>query len=396
MAATAYPHMIFATGADVITKELLHEVLTEAYPKGTVSDAPLKSVLQIDGYTFNFWFDDEAEGLAQRYAGYLPEGARRRRLIACTTMIDFHGAPDPEESHRQDAERIVNELAELDGVWVFSEETKRFVALDYGEPPLPAEPLPTAQAPGADAAEPQPSRPPLAQPGQPQPGEPQPGEPQPSEPQPSEPQPGEPQPTETKPGPELAPTLDATEQATHETLGHGPGPVIHQDVRFNEAVAPDTPATAPHADDAVPTVPEAADDVAAPSPQVADHPIEPTVESGWSSPGSAASADRVVPLPAAAGDPRHDIPQPGQAAAEQEASQHPDPPAVISPSQPAAHEQPAAYQQPGIPIPPGHDPTTRAAVPGSLRPGGPDDESVDPGAEAKTGFFKRVFKRKDP
>lgn len=146
MAATAYPHMIFATGPDVITKELLHEVLAEAYPHGTVTDAPLKSVLTLDDYAFSFWFDDEAEGLAQRYAGYLPEGARRRRLVACTTMIDFCGGPDPDQAHRTDAERIATELAELDGVWVFSEESKRFVGLDYGEPPLAVSSAPATPA----------------------------------------------------------------------------------------------------------------------------------------------------------------------------------------------------------------------------------------------------------
>lgn len=168
MVATAYPHMIFATGPDVITKELLHEVLSEAYPKGLVSDAPLKSVLQIEGYTFNFWFDDEADGLAERYAGYLPEGARRRRLIACTTMIDFHGVPDPDGSHRRDAERIVNELAELEGVWVFSEETKRFVAFDYGEPPLMVSSAPAMPVDGVPAvvpvAEPEPAEQPIEPP----------------------------------------------------------------------------------------------------------------------------------------------------------------------------------------------------------------------------------------
>lgn len=146
MAAAAYPHIIFATGPDVITKELLHEVLAEAYPQGTVTDAPLSSVLALGDYTFTFWFDDEADGLAQRYAGYLPEGARRRRLNACTTMIDFSGDADPGQAHRQDAERIVTNLAELDGVWVFSEESKRFVAFDYGPPP--------AEAPGLTPAEP--------------------------------------------------------------------------------------------------------------------------------------------------------------------------------------------------------------------------------------------------
>ncbi len=152
MAATAYPHIIFATGPDVITKELLHEVLAEAYPHGTVSDAPLKSVLQLGEYAFTFWFDDEADGLAQRYAGYLPEGARRRRLVTCTTMIDFSGGADPEQAHRDDAERIVAELAELDGVWVFSEASKRFVAFDYGPPPVPVQTMPEPADPSVQVA----------------------------------------------------------------------------------------------------------------------------------------------------------------------------------------------------------------------------------------------------
>lgn len=132
MAPSSYPHMIFAADPEALSKTSLSGHLTEWYgDRAGVEDAPLKVVATIDGYAVTFWFDDDADGLAERYADYLPETARRRRFTACTTMIDASGAPD--EEHAGLVHDLMTRIAGLDKVWVFSEERKQFVGLDYGE-----------------------------------------------------------------------------------------------------------------------------------------------------------------------------------------------------------------------------------------------------------------------
>lgn len=132
MAGNGYPHMVFVQPDAGLDKETLAEFLSGLFPDGRVSDKPLRVDLELGGYLFSFWLE-EAEGVADRYAVYLPEGARRRWLSRCESMIDLHGQPDPERIHEATAGRIVAALQEQEGIEVFSEESRRFVGMDYGD-----------------------------------------------------------------------------------------------------------------------------------------------------------------------------------------------------------------------------------------------------------------------
>ncbi|MEP7161746.1 MAG: hypothetical protein ABI746_11690, partial [Dermatophilaceae bacterium] len=137
MARNSYPHMVFVQPDAGLDKESLTEALSALFPDGAVVARPLRLDLDVDGYVFSFWFE-EAEGVAEMYATYLPEGARRRWLSRCEAMIDFHGAPDPHGERAGDAVRIASAMYDCDGVEVFSEDTKRFLGMDYGEASAPA------------------------------------------------------------------------------------------------------------------------------------------------------------------------------------------------------------------------------------------------------------------
>ncbi|MBW3084688.1 hypothetical protein KEM60_00877 [Austwickia sp. TVS 96-490-7B] len=132
MAANGYPHMVFVQPEAQLDKESLSSLLSSLFPEATVADKPLRLDLTIQDYTFHLWFE-EAEEVAERYADFLPEGARRRWLSRCTTMIDVHGEADPQERHREAAEQVVAALVQRDGVEVFSEVTRRFIGMDYGD-----------------------------------------------------------------------------------------------------------------------------------------------------------------------------------------------------------------------------------------------------------------------
>lgn len=157
MASNGYPHMVFVEPDAGLDKESLAVFLEGLFPDADVTDKPLRVDLELGGYVFSFWLE-EAEGVADRYATYLPEGARRRWLSRCESMIDLHGQPDPERRHAASAQRIVAALQEQDGIEVFSEETRRFVGMDYADrtstapaaPTVPAQPAP-APLPGSDS-----------------------------------------------------------------------------------------------------------------------------------------------------------------------------------------------------------------------------------------------------
>lgn len=159
MATNGYPHMVFVQPDAGLDKETLAVFLEGLFPDADVADKPLRVDMSLGGYVFSFWLE-EAEGVADRYAVYLPEGARRRWLSRCESMIDLHGQPDPDGVHAAKAQRIVTALQAQEGIEVFSEETRRFLGMDYGdspaEAPAPApvevpQPAPPAVAYPADA-----------------------------------------------------------------------------------------------------------------------------------------------------------------------------------------------------------------------------------------------------
>ena len=134
MAGNSYPHIIFAKDAQVLPQQSLAEVLTGMFPGAEVEQGEIKAVLRLPDYAYTFWYDDDADGLGDRYADYAAP-LRRKRVTRCTTMIDASGEADPEGAHAEDVARIMGALAQRDGVYVFSEETKRFLAMDYEDDP---------------------------------------------------------------------------------------------------------------------------------------------------------------------------------------------------------------------------------------------------------------------
>ncbi|WP_168583352.1 hypothetical protein [Gephyromycinifex aptenodytis] len=163
MAGNAYPHIVFAKDETFLPRTELETLLQELFaddpmPPQTSQDAlsvVLRRQLQDAApYTFTFWYDDEAEGLGERYADYAAP-IRRRRVTRCTTMIDFSGDTDESGSQAQAASLIVTTLAQREGVYVFSELDKRFVGMDY-EDDLTAAPA-TSAPPVESVAAPEPA-----------------------------------------------------------------------------------------------------------------------------------------------------------------------------------------------------------------------------------------------
>ena len=132
MAGNSYPHIIFAKDAQVLPQQALAEVLTGLFPEAEVEQGEIKAVLRLPDYAYTFWYDDDADGLGDRYADYAAP-LRRKRVTRCTTMIDASGDADPEGAHAEHVARIMGELAQREGVYVFSEETKRFLGMDYDD-----------------------------------------------------------------------------------------------------------------------------------------------------------------------------------------------------------------------------------------------------------------------
>lgn len=220
MAGNAYPHIVFAKDASVLPREELESVLLELFagedPAPTVSHDPLSLVLRRggeQGHSFTFWYDDDADGLGERYADYAAP-LRRRRVARCTTMIDASGDADPGAAQADAARRIMTALAEHDGVYVFSELDKRFVGMDYGDEIAPAGvdvgatsvPAPEVPAPGP-APDLAPAPTPLPEPG---PVEPTPLEPMPAEATPLGPPAEAPVRTTPEPAPEPGPAPETT------------------------------------------------------------------------------------------------------------------------------------------------------------------------------------------
>lgn len=133
MAGNAYPHIVFAKTADVLPQQALADLLVGLFPDAQVEQGEIKATLTLaDDYTATFWYDDDADGLGERYADYA-NPLRRKRVSRCTTMIDASGDADPTGVHARDLARVMAALADREGVYVFSEETKRFVGMDYDD-----------------------------------------------------------------------------------------------------------------------------------------------------------------------------------------------------------------------------------------------------------------------
>ncbi|MDO5711460.1 MAG: hypothetical protein Q4P32_06955, partial [Micrococcales bacterium] len=166
MPANAYPHLVFATDATTLPRTELESLVTELFadrdPAPTIEQGPLQAIVRLGDYALTFWYDDDSEGLPQRYADYAPT-LKRRRISKCTTMIDFSGDADPDGVHADDARRITDALGARSGVYVFSEAAKSFVGMDAAdafaqalEPTTgPAEPVEAAPT-QVEPAEPQP------------------------------------------------------------------------------------------------------------------------------------------------------------------------------------------------------------------------------------------------
>ena len=137
MPANAYPHLVFATDAQTLPRTELEAVVAEVFagrePAPTVEEGVLQATVRLGDYAFTFWYDDESEGLGERYASYAPT-IRRRRISRCSTMIDASGDADPDGTHAADAEALMRALAARRGVYVFSEEAKAFVGMDEADP----------------------------------------------------------------------------------------------------------------------------------------------------------------------------------------------------------------------------------------------------------------------
>ena len=137
MPANAYPHLVFATDAQTLPRTELEAVVAEVFagrePAPIVEEGALQAVVRLGDYAFTFWYDDESEGLGERYASYAPT-IRRRRISRCSTMIDASGDADPDRAHAADADALMRALAARRGVYVFSEEAKAFVGMDEADP----------------------------------------------------------------------------------------------------------------------------------------------------------------------------------------------------------------------------------------------------------------------
>jgi len=134
MAGNSYPHIIFAKDAQVLPQQALADELTGMFPGAEVEQGEIKAVLRLPDFAYTFWYDDDADGLGERYADFAAP-LRRKRVMRCTTMIDASGDADPDGAHAEDVARIMDALARRDGVYVFSEETKRFLGMDYEDAP---------------------------------------------------------------------------------------------------------------------------------------------------------------------------------------------------------------------------------------------------------------------
>lgn len=166
MPANAYPHLVFATDSQTLPRERLQGIVDELFagrdPAATVEQGSLQVVVRLGDYPLTFWYDDESDGLGERYAGFAPT-LKRRRISRCSTMIDASGDADPDGTLAGDVAALMSAIAGQPGVYVFSEEAKAFVGLDEADPfatpapeaaPAPApvaapEPVPTPVAPVA-------------------------------------------------------------------------------------------------------------------------------------------------------------------------------------------------------------------------------------------------------
>lgn len=134
MAGNAYPHIVFAKSSETLPQQALADILVGLFPEAQVEQGEIKAELTLEDYTYTFWYDDDADGLGDRYAEFAAP-LRRKRVTRCTTMIDASGQEDPTGVRERDVARIMAALSERDGVYVFSEQTKRFVGMEYEDSP---------------------------------------------------------------------------------------------------------------------------------------------------------------------------------------------------------------------------------------------------------------------
>lgn len=158
MPGNAYPHLIFATDADTLPRADLEGLVDQvlAHREPTVEHGAIQVVVRLGDYAFTFWYDDDSEGLGERYASYAPT-IKRRRISRCSTMIDFSGGADDDRRFADAADALMRALAQRSGVYVFSEEAKGFVGMDEDDPfadapvaapaaPVQPEPVPAESA----------------------------------------------------------------------------------------------------------------------------------------------------------------------------------------------------------------------------------------------------------
>ncbi len=288
MPANAYPHLVFATDAQTLPRAELQGVVEQLFaarePAVGVEQGSIQVVVRLGDYALTFWYDDDSEGLGERYAGFAPT-LKRRRISRCTTMIDASGDADPDGAHAGDVAALMRALAQHPGVYVFSEEAKAFVGLDEEDPF--AEPAPAAPAQVEPAAA-QPAPAPI-EPVQEQ-AQPVLAEPAHVEPAHVEPAHVEPEPVENHPQPALeVPVATVPTEPTEPTDVTGPTDLTGS-AEPTEPSEPIEPTPAPAAEPAEPAA------VAVePEPESA-----PVVESVTSGTGAPVEPGPVEPEPAQA------------------------------------------------------------------------------------------------
>lgn len=254
MAGSSYPHVVFAGEEAALDKAAVQALAREALAADDpqIEDKPLQLVLTLGSFVVTIWFDDEADQVSERYVPYLPPTARRRRLLACTTMLDVSGSDDPDGTHAGSVTRLAEALADRPGVFVFDETRKRFVGLDYGdealgvelqpEPAVEAQPEPEPTVQPQPRVEPEPI--PAAGPEPVIAAAPTAAEPEPAStdevPEPAQVRPPQTPAFEPVPGPEATagPAIPVPPQV-EPTPGQAAGPEPHEPQPTHEGPAPD-------------------------------------------------------------------------------------------------------------------------------------------------------------
>ena len=382
MAGSAYPHIVFATDEQTLPKADLETLLADLFsgrePPAVTRQGALEVVLDLGGYTFTFWYDDEAEGLGGRYALFAPP-MKHRRISRCTTMIDFSGSADPSGEHAADADAIAGALAGRANTYVFSEATKTFVGLDYADPfadPAPAAPAVHEAHEPVVVVEPAPE--PVVEP------TPEPVFTSPEPPVVPEPEPA-PEPT-VVPSPE-PPVVPEPEPTPEPVPAPEPEPAP-------EPTRPYAPASSPFAPAAA-WAPPPVSQRQEPRAPIGRVPVAPPA---MPAPGPAPSQEQVPVAPDV--EPVASPPALGQVPVVEPAAETGTPSAAPEPEATDSGEQTPAEQRPteprytpGYTIPGERDHADAPSQPTEPREHTESREYHDAEGE-KQGFFKRVFGRR--